>query len=160
MKLNLRPARLEDLDAINQLIQAAVMTWDLPERVKRLSLSSYCYTELDFKHLDMQLAEDEQGRIVGIAAWEAADPRDTPGNRTALLLHGLYVHPTCYRMGIGSRLFQAVQQAVKQQGYEGLLVKAQEDAGEFFAARGMTRLPVEDSARHYANRFWQDVLEK
>ncbi len=38
------------LDAINHVIEAAVMIWDLPERVKRLSLSSYYYTEQDLNH--------------------------------------------------------------------------------------------------------------
>ena len=154
-KVKIRSPQKQELDAINQVIEAAIMTWDLPERVKRLSLASYRYNELDFKHLSIAIAEDQQGRIVGVAAWEDTDPRDTPNNGKALLLHGLYVDPSHHRQGIGSLLLDAAKQAVMQQGYDGLLVKAQEDASEFFLVQGMTRLPVDDPDRHYANRFWQ-----
>jgi len=54
----IRPARQIDLDAINRVIEAAVMTWDLPARVRRLSLASYSHTLLDLQHLDMVVAED------------------------------------------------------------------------------------------------------
>ena len=54
--INLRPALKTDLDAINRVIEAAVMTWKLPERVKRLSLPSYRYTLADFAHLEMVVA--------------------------------------------------------------------------------------------------------
>ena len=45
--LNLRPAAPDDLEEVNQVIEAAVMTWDLTERVKRLSLPSYRYNAHD-----------------------------------------------------------------------------------------------------------------
>ena len=74
--ISLRPATLDDLPAINRVIEAAVMTWDLPERVKRLSLPSYRYDAFDFDHLQMVVAEDATGQPVGLASWEAADPRE------------------------------------------------------------------------------------
>jgi GNAT superfamily N-acetyltransferase len=131
------------------------MTWDLPERVKRLSVSSYRYTGLDLKHLDMVVAEDASQGIVGVAAWEPADARDSPAGERTLLLHGIYVDPAQQRRGIGAALLRAAEQAAAEQHYSGLLVKAQEDATAFFIAQGMERLPVEDAARHYANRFWK-----
>jgi hypothetical protein len=47
--------------------------------------------------------------------------------------------------------------AAQAQGFDGLLVKAQQDASGFFRAMGMQRLPVEDPARQYANRFWKPM---
>ena len=155
LSIHVRPALADDLDAINHVIEAAVMTWNLPERVKRLSLSSYIYTALDFKHLDMVVAENDEQNIVGVAAWELADGRDTPSDERALLLHGIYVEPSYHHRGVGSLLFHAAEQVVLDHPYSGLLVKAQEEATDFFIAQGMIRLEVEDTARHYANRYWK-----
>jgi GNAT superfamily N-acetyltransferase len=153
--INIRPATLDDLPAINRVIEAAVMTWDLPERVKRLSLPSYRYDAFDFDHLQIVVADDASGQLVGLASWEAADPRDCPADRNGLLLHGLYVDPAAQRAGVGSALLHAALAAVSERGCDGLLVKAQADAVGFFMARGLEPLPVEDHARHYANRFWK-----
>jgi len=155
MKIQLRVAKKSDLDDINRVIEAAVMTWKLPERVKRLSLSSYRYTDIDFAHLEIVVAEDDGQNIVGVAGWETASPKDAPAGCTALLLHGIYVDPLYQRQGIGQQLFHAAEHAAAQQRKDGLLVKAQTDADNFFIAMGMQRLAVEDSARHYANRFWK-----
>jgi len=154
-RIKIRPANKADLDAINRVIETAVMTWDLPERVKRLSLSSYRYNELDFEHLDMVVAERSSAHVIGIAAWEPADVKDTPAGHTSLLLHGIYVIPAYHRQGIGQQLFQAAEHAVREHHLDGLLVKAQQDANDFFLSMGMSRLPVEDPKRHYANRFWK-----
>ncbi len=39
--IDIRLAGHADLEAINRVIEVAVMTWDLPDRVKRLSLPAY-----------------------------------------------------------------------------------------------------------------------
>jgi N-acetylglutamate synthase-like GNAT family acetyltransferase len=155
--IHLRPATVADLDAINQVITAAVMTWQLPERVKRLSLPSYHYTTMDQAHLDIVVAEDSARNIVGVAAWEPAQPNDIPEDQTALLLHGIYVWPTQQHHGLGTLLFNAAAQAARQHGYTSLLVKAQTDAIPFFAALGMQPLLVKNATRDYPNRMWKIV---
>lgn len=154
MNIHIRPATQADLEPVNRLIKDAVMTWNLPERVKRLSLSSYYYTGLDLKHLRICVAEDDGQHIVGVVAWEEANPTDTPKDKSALLLHGIYVDPKHQNRGIGRQLFVVVKQAAQLHAYDGLLVKAQEGAKEFFISQGMRKLSTEDSSRHYANRFW------
>ena len=74
----LRPANADDLSAVNAVIESAVMTWKLPERVKRLAMSTYLYTAHDLEHLHLMLAEDRAAAIVGVAAWEPAAARDCP----------------------------------------------------------------------------------
>lgn len=152
--IHIRPAGVAELDAINRVIETAVMRWDLPERVKRLSLPSYRYDAMDFKALHIVVAE-QGGDIVGVAAWEDADPDDAPAGAAALLLHGIYVAPDAQRQGIGRLLFRAAEEAARAQSTGGLLVKAQESANGFFLAQGMHRLEPADPARHYANRFWK-----
>lgn len=155
--LNLRPAAPDDLEEVNRVIEAAVMTWDLTERVKRLSLPSYCYDVHDFEHLQLVVAEDPVRGIVGLAAWEPVDSRDVPDDQQGLLLHGIYVGPDAHRNGIGTRLVEAALEAAQTQGYDGLLVKAQPSAEAFFTACGFRRLPVRDPSRDYAHRFWHAV---
>ena len=156
-KINIRPAAQGDLESINRVIEAAVMGWQLPERVKRLSLPSYRYTGMDLNHLETVVAEDNKQNIIGIAAWERADAKDTPAGRTALLLHGIYVAPSHHRQGVGRRLLRVAEQAVRKYRYSGLVVKAQADASEFFLAQGMSKLQVKDPQCNYANRFWRSV---
>ena len=155
----LRPAVLGDLDQINALVGRTVMTWSLPERVKRLALPIYHYDPQDMEHLCILVAEEGAAVLVGVAAWEPADPRDCPQGRRGLLLHGLYVDPDCQGLGLGSRLLAAAADAAREQGYDGLLVKAQADAVGFFRARGLEPLACEDPDRDYANRFWMDLAD-
>lgn len=130
------------------------MTWNLPERVKHLSLPSYRYSEHDLAHQSIVVAQQEQ-RIVGVAAWEKAEPADTPDGQPALFLHGIYVDPQQQRQGVGRKLFAAAEHAACEQALAGLLVKAQADAVPFFTALGLHRLEVKNTARDYSNRFWK-----
>lgn len=130
------------------------MDWDLPERVKRLSLPSYRYSEHDLQMLELVVAEDESGTIIGVAGWEEAEAGDLPGGQTGLLLHGLYVDPKRQHCGIGSRLFEAAVHAARARGVDGVLVKAQTDAEGFFLKLGLEKLPVQDARRDYARRLW------
>ncbi|MGD8566660.1 MAG: GNAT family N-acetyltransferase [Gammaproteobacteria bacterium] len=153
----LRRAGIADLDAVNKIIDAAVMTWDLPERVKRLSLPSYRYHEHDLQTIELLVAEDKQHNIVGVAAWEHADPRDAPPGVDGLLLHGIYVDPARHYRGIGTQLFRTAEQAAVDKNYDGLLVKAQTGATGFFTAQGMQRLEVQHTGRDYAHRYWKSL---
>lgn len=133
------------------------MTWNLPERVKRLSLPSYRYTTLDLDHLDTVVAENQRRFITGIASWEQADAGDAPAGYTALLLHGLYVDPAFHHQGIGRLLFHAAETFAREHRYDGLLVKVQVDATGFFISQGMTRLEVKEPSRQYTNRYWKGL---
>jgi len=155
--IDIRPAGQADLEAINQVIEAAVMTWHLPERVKRLSLPAYRYDSVDLAHLDIVLAEDSRQNIIGIAAWEQATTRESPAGSKVLSLHGIYVSPSHHRQGIGSQLFRVAEEAVCKYRLNGLLVKAQQGANGFFISQGMERLQADDPHTQYANRFWKSA---
>lgn len=153
---SIRKATKIDLANINQIIESAVMTWKLPERVKRLSLPSYRYTKIDLAHFEIYIAE-KKGQIVGVAAWEEIKNSDAPDGKTGLLLHGIYVSPDNHHKGIGTQLFHSAEVAVKNKLVNGLLVKAQKDSVNFFIKLGMQELQVSDPDKDYANRFWKDI---
>ena len=156
--VTLRPGTRGDLAGVNAVVEAAVMGWDLPERVKRLSMDSYRYHDHDLDHVALLVAEAD-GAVVGVAATEDADPADCPEGKRALLLHGLYVLPGHQGQGLGRRLLAAVAEEARGQGYAGVLVKANKDAQGFFAARGLGAVPVQDPGRDYPYRFWLDLGE-
>lgn len=156
-EITLRRASADDLAAVNRVIEAAIMGWKLPERVKRLSLPVYRYAIHDLEHLELVVAEETMVGIVAVAAWEPAGPGDAPAGKRALLLHGLYVLPPCQGSGLGSRLLVAAERRAREGGFDGLLVKAQAEATGFFAARSMERLAVENPRRDYARRYWKQV---
>lgn len=155
--VTVRPARRSELDALNAVIERAVLTWDLPERVKRLSVPLYRYSAFDLEALDVVVADLTGAGVVGVAAWEQAAVKDAPPGQRALLLHGIYVDPAWHRQGIGSRLFAAAEEAARSGGFTGVLVKAQAGAEGFFSARGLRRLAVENAERDYAHRYWKPV---
>ena len=152
----LRPAGAGDLDAVNRVIERALGTWALPERVRRLSLPLYRYSAVDLQHLTVWVAQ-QSGETVGIAAWEPADPADAPEGRSGLFLHGLYVDPAHHGQGIGRSLLEAALSACRADGLDGVLVKAQAQAVGFFDACGLVRLPVANPGRDYVHRFWAAV---
>jgi GNAT superfamily N-acetyltransferase len=159
-KATLRLAHADDLAALNGVIERAIMTWQLPERVKRLSLPSYRYHTHDLDHLHLVVAEDADHAVIGVAAWTPAHPRDLRTGEHGLLLHGLYVDPAYQRRGVGARLLDAVETAAQAQGLDGVLAKAQADAVAFFEASGWQRLPIEDPKRDYPHRFWRIARSK
>ena len=146
--VSLRPANRDDLAALNKVIERAMQTWNLPERVKRLALPTYLYNEHDLQHLHIELAVDSECGVVGVAAWEAAAVRDCPDGFRGLLLHGLYVAPEKQCRGTGGRLLQAATAAARKQGYAGLLVKAQAVAEGFFSSQGLLLLAACRSSLH------------
>jgi len=158
MAIQIKIAKQTELDGINHVIEAAIMQWKLPERVKRLSLASYFYNELDLKHFEILVAKQGEKNIA-VTSWEAADSKDTPQYKTGLLLHGLYVHPDNQHQGLGTMLLQQAENAVKDKGLSGLLVKAQPDAIDFFLHQGMHELEIHNSSRDYAHRLWKDISE-
>jgi len=147
----------QDLAGINRVIEAAIMTWDLPERVKRLALPSYRYSDIDGQILEFVVARDPRSRIVGVASWEPAEEKDSPQGQQALLLHSLFVDSAFHRQGIGRALVDALLAQTAAAGNDGLLVKAQRDAVDFFSACGFLPLPVHDESRQYAHRLWKPV---
>jgi GNAT superfamily N-acetyltransferase len=143
----------DELDAVNSIIEAAIGTWNISPRVKRMVLPSYQYNEHDFAHFTL-LGARVDGQLVGLASLEPADSGDIPEGQRALLVHGIYVKPERHGAGIGARLVSAATGEARRLGYTGLLVRAERSAVGFFEKQGFDLLPVLDSAKDYPYRLW------
>ena len=152
---SLRNADSDDLGNINDVIAAAMDTWDLAERVKRISLPLYRYQPHDLEHLQIVVAESRASGIVGVAALERAPASDFPDEPSTSILHGLYVDPAYHGKAVGSRLLKRIEEIAAATDARGLLVKAQHEAVGFFAHHGFNTLPVEDESRDYPYRLWK-----
>jgi len=109
------------------------MQWDLPDRVKRLSLSSFHYDALDLQHMDIHVATDDEQIIVGVVACEMTDSPD------AMLLHGIFVRPNEQHQGVGTLLLKTLEQSLSSSRVKTLLVKPQKEAMSFFQGLGFER---------------------
>jgi len=155
--ISLRKATIADLAAINEIIDAAIRNWNLPERVKRLALPTYHYKPHDLDTLEIIVAQDNEQQVVGVAAWGPVSATDAIEGYKALLLHGIYVKPAQQHQGIGSRLLRVAEETAREKEYSGLLVKAQASAAGFFMSQGMQPLEVINEKRDYAYRYWKPV---
>lgn len=152
----IRPGSEADLDAINRVIGACVMTWNIPDRVKRLSLSSYHYNAVDLKHFRLFVAYDQTNRIIGVTALESIKVSDQSTAEDALLLHGIFVDPSVQGLGVGRLLVKKCLEICGREKRKGLLVKAQPDAIGFFKALRFKAVSSTDSKRDYPHQLWMD----
>ena len=156
---SIRPGSLEDIDQINQVLEQAVMSWDLPDRVKRLAIPSYRYHAYDMNSMSFYLAENASGGVNGVAALEAIPSSEGHQNTPSMLLHGLYVIPECHHRGIGRQLLSAAEAHAQREGFSGLMVKAQPEAKAFFSRNGYKELAVEDARKDYQYRLWKSLTD-
>ena len=148
---SLRRASQDDLAAINQVIDAAVAGWSVAERVKRLALPTLRYSGPDFDDFSFGVIESEPG-ICAVAAWREESQAGY------VLLHGLYVDPSIQRCGLGRRLINRVADTARRQGFEGILLRAERVAVDYFEYLGFERLEPEDPrGGTYPYRFWLPV---
>lgn len=140
--MNLQAAGEKDLEELNAVISDAIMQWDLPERVKRLSLPSFHYDVLDLQHMDIQIVRNSQQAIVGVIATETTDLLDT------ILLHGVFVSTKVQRKGVGKFLLKTVEQQLLSLKVKNLLVKPQKGALNFFHKMGFESIKSEGRIRY------------
>jgi len=159
--MSIATGKKTDLDCINNVVAAAVMSWPMPERIKRLSVPVLSYDSEDFKHYrfvvyrqggEIKGGEVKGGEIKGVAAWNPEAPLVTELG-TGRLLHGLYISPDCQGRGYGRDLMAAVLSEAMTLGAEGLVIKAERPSIGFFEHCGLQPLSA-TGATDYPYQFW------
>jgi GNAT superfamily N-acetyltransferase len=143
-----------DLDCINHVVAAAIMSWPMPERIKRLSVPVLSYDSEDFKHYRFAVYRDAD-QIQGVAAWNSEEPIATKLG-AGRLLHGLYIYPDFQGRGLGRTLMAAVLAEAVALGADGLVVKAERPSIGFFEQCGLQPLPAAGPT-DYPYQFWYQL---
>jgi N-acetylglutamate synthase-like GNAT family acetyltransferase len=145
LSLKIRPGTRDDLDAINAVIESAVLNWPMAERVKRLSLSSLKYDATDLSHLEAYVCE-RGNEIIGVATLDHHHGNeDSQG-----LLHGLYVLPIVQGQGIGRRLLRETFENARRHNLDTVFVRAERVSAEYFRHQDLESIePANDAAYPY-----------
>ena len=148
----IRPARENDVPALERLIEAAALGLQGHDYDERVLLSALRNGLLA---VDTQLIADGayfiaeiEGRIVGAGGWSRrrktingaggpSGPEDLldPAAEAAKI-RAFYVHPQSARLGIGSRLLRASEEAAQQAGFRRLELISTLTGAPLYAARG------------------------
>ena len=147
------------LPAINTIVEQAVASWDVTERVKRLALPGCKYRREDMDHMWLMAAEAKDGKLCGFTALEEADGAELPVPGPGLLIHGLYVRPALMGAGIGTHLLQVGAGVAEKLGYNGVLVKSVRQSRRFFERSGLVALRA-DKETDYPYRYWLALGER
>ena len=138
--MNLRRANVQDLQAVHQIRQAAILgiVSDDLSRVECLQWAakrSPDYFAPRLEHGTMLLAENAEGQVVG---WGS-----TEGER----IEGLYVRPDCGGQGVGRRLMAALEGHIRQRGHRQARLAASANAVGFYRQLGYVPLgPMKNKA--------------
>ena len=155
--LEIRLANSDDLQVINKIIDRATAQWALPARVRRLSRSVLHYTTSDLQSMQVILSTGPGGEAFAVAAWEAADAQDTPNDKQAALLHGIYVDASEQGTGIGRQLVEVACTCAKQQGYGAIAVRAWRESEAFFRRVGFKQFDQKERIGVFPTRLWRPL---
>jgi GNAT superfamily N-acetyltransferase len=148
-----RSARAE----VNAIIAAAIDSWPLPARLRRLATPVLAYREDDFDAYAIALvrATGPSDSAFGVVArcFEI-----TPADESYLFVHGLYLLPVLQRRGVGRQLLRQLEGEAAAAGARGVLIKAERVALPFFLRAGYTQLgPDAALGGDYPYRCWREL---
>lgn len=136
---DIRRAAPEDLSTVNDIVTAAVLGWNMAERLKRVALRVLTYDAADLREMEVLMAEVD-GLPVGVAAWDPGAVLQGAGVRRGALLHGLYVVPEAQGCGIGAALQRRIATRAAVVGCDALVVKSERVSVGYFERCGYRRL--------------------
>ena len=147
-----------DLPQINAVIQSAITTWHLPERVRRLTAPLFEVDVTDMRDGQWLVTKNQDHEVTGVAHWTRAIGGDLPDkHRRAAIVHSLYVKPDAQHRGLGTALLGFIERAAREESFTALVVRAQRDAEGFFTANGFRPLRPEPDGVTYPRGLWRPV---
>ncbi|MDJ0882376.1 MAG: GNAT family N-acetyltransferase [Gammaproteobacteria bacterium] len=148
-KVNIVKAQETDLFKINAIVRSSLWGWQLPERVKKLSLSSYLYDEADLNDLSIYLMKSDN-EVLGVLVLEIP-MMSCQKDRQDLSIHGLYIVPEHQRKGLGLKMLDFALNQAMDLGLSGMTVKSQKDATSFYLKAGFRLMRSYPKTREYEN---------
>jgi GNAT superfamily N-acetyltransferase len=164
MPVEVRRATPDDVAALTDLIAASVdrlQAEDYSEAQRQAALGSIFGVDPVLIADGTYFVVELDGEICGCGGWSrratpfgsdrspARDDRLLDPARDAARIRALFVHPSRARLGIGSRLLKACEEAAKAAGFRTAELTATLTGVKLFSARGF--MPVEELSISLAN---------
>lgn len=130
--LTVRPARLDEADALTRLCLRSKAHWGYDTAFLAASRPALTITAARIARGRVLVAQDD-GRLAGIAA---AEPLPAPG---VFDLAHLFVDPAFMRRGVGKALFDAIVALIRREGATTLRIEADPHATGFYERQGAAR---------------------
>jgi GNAT superfamily N-acetyltransferase len=156
--LTIARAGSADLGQIAAVIASAIDAWPASARLKRAVLPVLTYDEQDLADHEILLVR-ELDRTIAVGAWQPESRMTDPDDRISTLLHGLYVARETQTQGLGRWLQGAIASRAQEAGFNGLHVKAERFARDYFVRCGYRQLQSQEqpaaTQAAYPYWFWQ-----
>lgn len=155
VELTISRAGSGDLSQIAGIIASAIDAWPASTRFKRAALPILAYDEQDLADHEILLVR-ELNRPIAVGAWQTEAGIPDPDDRTSTLLHGLYIAGETQTQGLGRRLQETIARRAQEAGFNGLHVKAERFARDYFVRCGYRQLQSHEqpAASHAAYPYW------
>jgi GNAT superfamily N-acetyltransferase len=145
-----RLARLDELDALRDLMNAAITELQRPFLDERQIASSRAIMGLDTQliHDATYLVVESEGQLAGCGGWSFRATLyggdHSPGRSAALLdpardaarIRAMYTHPAHARKGVGRRILQQCEAAARSRGFTRMELAATVAGGHLYRACG------------------------
>lgn len=132
--MRIRPARLEEADALTALCRRSKAAWGYDDAFMAASAASLRVTPTEIDRGRVFVAEDAAGVPIGVASYSWLP---APG---AAELDLLFVEPGLLRKGVGRALLDRIVAAVTAAGVRRLVILADPNAAAFYARYGAAYL--------------------
>ncbi|HTW34622.1 MAG TPA: GNAT family N-acetyltransferase [Rhizomicrobium sp.] len=132
--IRIRPARAGEAADLSALCMRSKAHWGYDEDFLRRCEAELAITPERIARGRVLAAEDEDGRLLGLAA---AEPFDADGCFDLALL---FIEPKAIRRRVGKQLFAAVAAQVAREGAKRLRIEADPFAAGFYEKLGARRI--------------------
>lgn len=122
----IRPAQRSDLDAINHVVEGAVMAWARAARIKPNTLPDLRYRPVDLDIAMLLVVVGSHQHVLGVVACASGINSTSDGDspaQTVLRLDGPYIDPSHDQSDIGNQLLDEAKVLARRQGRQGLVIE-------------------------------------
>lgn len=121
----IRPAQRSDLDAINRVVEGAVLSWAHDAHVKLHSLPDLRYRSVDLDLAILLVVIGSHQHVLGVVSCACASTASTGGESpyNVLRLDGPYIDPDYRGTDIGLQLLDEAKSLARRQGRQALVIE-------------------------------------
>jgi N-acetylglutamate synthase-like GNAT family acetyltransferase len=123
----MKKAGIKDLKSINKVIELCLLNRPVSDRIKKLTLSSLLFKPTDLDYMAIWVVGEPITGVLGLQQINEG-----------MLIHSIYVNPSCSNQGVGSELLNYAYQYTVMTNQNKLIVKAFYESIGFFKKTGFT----------------------